>query len=57
MFGYWMETVDRQRGDTETFRYWLDITADCARVGTETLGHWFDATDRLRGVLRRLVSG
>jgi len=55
-FGHWLNAVDRQRGVTETFGYWLD-TADCPRAGTETLGHWFDAIDRLRRVLKRLVSG
>jgi len=39
-----LETVDRQRGDMETFGHWLH-TADCQRLGTETLGHWVDTTD------------
>jgi len=38
MFGYWLDTVDRQRGDTETICHWLD-TADCqircSRVRTD----------------------
>jgi len=39
MFGYWLDTVNRQRGDTETFGHWLD-TADRQRGGSMTFGHW-----------------
>jgi len=55
MFGYSMETFDRQRGDTEEFGHWFDTVHRQIR-STETFGFWLDTLNRQRWVLRHFVT-
>jgi len=55
-FGYWIDTVDRQRGGSEMLGDWFD-TVGRQSGGTEMFGHWLDTQIVREGVLRRLVTG
>ena len=48
MSGYWLETVDRQRGDAEEFGKWFDAVHR-QRRSTETFGFWLDTLNRKKG--------